>query len=179
MRQRLLSVLLAVAALFSSGVANAQVTSTQDINLSATVTSYCTINGAGGAATAVNQTIPVTAAGAVNTTPIVSTIASVACNNSGTIVAASQSGGVRTVAAAAPGATNIIDYTASAVFGTGTSNLNTATVATAAGVETGSTGTITQAATGNLVVTVTPQTPGLPLQPGSYSDILRVTLTPN
>jgi hypothetical protein len=159
----------------SPAPASAQ-TATQDINITANVTSYCTINGITNPA-ALNATIPVSL-GVVTTTPIANTIANVACNNVADVVASSLSGGVTTGIAGPSGTTNIIDYTATAVFGGATSTLNTATDLTAVGTEIGSTGTTTGAASGNLVVTITPQTPSSPLATSAaYADTLRVTLT--
>lgn len=174
MRKFLVSAILAVASLAGANAASAQ-TATQDIDISATVTSFCTINNITGPAN-LTATIPVTN-GVVDATAIPFTVASVACNNAADVIATSQSGGVRTVAAAPTGTTNIIDYTGVAAFGGATSTIDTSTVATAAGAEAGNTAVTANAATGNLTVSVTPATPSLPLAPGAYSDTLRVTLT--
>ncbi len=176
MRKLLVSVAIAFAAVCSAGGANAQ-TATQDININATVTSYCTINGAVTGAAVTTATIPVTL-GVVNPATINRTIANVACNNITNVVATSQAGGVTTGGAAPSGSSNIIDYTGTATFGGATSTINTATVATAAGNETGNTGTTAGAATGNLVVDIVPAQPALPLTPSAaYADVLTVTLT--
>jgi hypothetical protein len=175
MRKFLVSAMLALAAVVSAGTANAQ-TATQDINLTATVASYCTISNVT-TGTVINASIPVTN-GVVTVTPIANTIASVACNNATDVIATSLLGGVTTGAAPVSGATNIINYTGVATFGGATSTINTATVATAAGSEAGNTATTTGAATGNLSVTITPAQPALPLTPSvAYADTLRVTLT--
>lgn len=174
MRKILVSIMAAFAALTLTTAANAQ-TATQDINITATVASYCTINNITGPA-ALNSVIPVPL-GVVNPAQILHTVASVACNNAADVIATSVLGGVTTGGAAATGATNIIDYTGTASFGGATSTINTATLATAAGAEAGNTAVTANAATGNLVVTIDPVQPSLPLQPGAYTDTLRVTLT--
>ncbi|MEQ1719271.1 MAG: hypothetical protein ABL907_25340 [Hyphomicrobium sp.] len=175
MRNTILRAAVALAAFCGAGAANAQ-TATQDINISATVASYCTINNITGPA-ALTATIPVTN-GVVTTTAIPNTIASVACNNAADVIASSVSGGVTLGGAAASGTTNIIDYTGVATFASAASTIDTATVATAAGTETGNTAVTSGAATGNLSVTITPAQPALPLMPGAtYADTLRVTLT--
>lgn len=174
MRKIIVAATFAVAALFSAGTANAQ-TATQDINISATVASYCTINNITNPA-ALTASIPVTN-GIVDTTVINTTVASVACNNAADVRATSVTGGVTPGGAAASGTTNIIDYTGVATFGGASSTINTATTATAAGNELGNLATTASAATGNLTVTITPAQPALPLQPSlAYADTLRVTL---
>lgn len=175
MRNLFLRAIAALAALAGATAANAQ--ATQDINISATVASYCTIANITNPA-ALTATIPVTS-GVVDTTVINNNIASVACNRAAQVVASSLSGGVTLGGAADAGTTNIINYTGAATFGSVTSTINTATVATAAGTETGNTATTAGAATGTLAVTITPAQPALPLMTGNtYADTLRVTLTP-
>lgn len=175
MRNVLVPITLALATLAGTTTSYAQ-TATQDIVISATVASYCTINNLT-TAPDVNISIPVTN-GIVDTTPIVSTIASVACNNAADVIATSQTGGVTPGGAPATGTTNIIDYVGEATFASATSTIDTSTTGTAAGAEAGNTATTANAATGNLVVTVTPAQPGLPLMPSNaYTDTLRVTLT--
>ncbi len=175
MRKYLVAAIMAAAVFSGVTPASAQ-TATQDINITATVASYCTINGITnpGALAAV---IPVTN-GIVDTSVIPNTIANVACNNVADVVATSLSGGVTTGGAPNVGTTNIIDYTAVATFSGASSTINTATVATAAGNEAGNTASTASAATGNLVVNITPAQPALPLMPSvAYADTLRVTLT--
>lgn len=175
MRKFYVAAIAMVAAFVSAGGASAQ-TATQDINLSATVTSYCTIGGSTSPA-ALSDTIPVSAAGVVTTTAINHTIASVVCNNVTNVLATSLTGAVKLSGAAPSGSSDIIDYTASATFNSATSNLDTATTPTATSSEAGSLATTTGAGSGNLTVSITPVQPALPLAPGGYSDTLRVTLT--
>jgi hypothetical protein len=175
MRKLFTGLLLAAAALTNAGEVNAQ-TATQDINLTATVATYCTIAAINNPAP-LSSNIPVTN-GAVDTTVITHTIANVACNNVADVTATSLTGGVTTGGAPPTGTTNIIDYTGVATFGGATSTINTATTATAAGPEAGNTAQTANAATGNLVVNITPAQPAMPLAASAaYADTLRVTLT--
>ncbi len=175
MRKYIASAVLALAALTAASAAQAQ-TATQDINISATVASFCTINSITNP-TALTATIPVTN-GVVDTTAISNTIASVACNSATDVVATSLSGGVTPGGAANAGTSNIIDYTAVATFNGASSTIDTSNTATAAGSEPGNTATTAGAATGNLVVSITPAQPALPLMASAaYADTLRVTLT--
>lgn len=174
-----LSFAAAAAALASLAPAAHAQTATQDINISATVTKACTIANVP-AGTAGSATIPVSAAGAVNTaaiTPTGSPFANVACNAPATLQLTSLNGAVTNVTPAASGFTNFINYSASATWNSVTASVNTATVATATGAESG-TGQAVTANSGNLDVTITPQATSLPLITGAYSDTLRVTLTP-
>ncbi len=166
-------------AVLGAGAAQAQ-TATQDINISATVTKACTINNVA-TGTAGTATIPVSLAGIVNTaviTPTGSPFANVACNTASFLQLSSLSGGVVNAGVPGSGFTNIINYTASATWNSVTATLNTSTVATATGTETGVQQSVATANSGNLVVSITPLTPSLPLITGAYADTLRVTLTP-
>ena len=176
MRKFLQWAAFAMATVLGTGVGNAQ--AIQDINLSANVASYCTINGSL-TGTALNETIPVTN-GIVNTAVITDTIANVACNTTADVTATSLQGGVTIAGAPAPGTTNIINYTAVATFDTAVSTINTASTPAASGSEAGNTATTSSAATGNLVVQITPAQPSLPIMPSAfYADTLRVTLLAN
>jgi len=151
---------------------------TGTFNVSGTVAKACTIGGV--ASPAIDTAnIPVNAAGVVDTSVIARSYLTVVCNALTNLQATSTGGGVKRAAAAPGGFSHIINYTAVATFGGATSTVNTATVGTAVAAEAGSIGT-TSAATssGTLGVTITPQTPGQPLVSGSYSDVLRIQLTP-
>jgi hypothetical protein len=161
-----------------AGAADAQ-TATQDINISATVASTCTINNAA-TGTVDTATIPITLAGSVNTAPITPTnapYANVACNGPSELQLTSLNGGVVNAGSAA-GFAHIIDYTASATWHSVTATLNTSTVATAVGAESGTAQPVATAFSGSLAVTITPIANVLPLLQGAYADTLRVTLTP-
>ena len=73
---------------------------------------------------------------------------------------------------------NVINYSASATLGTTVATVNTATVSGAAGLEEGAAVPTTGAYSGSLVINVSPALSSLPLIPGAYSDVLRVTITP-
>jgi hypothetical protein len=151
---------------------------TQDVQITASVPKFCTIGGAA-TPTALTTTIPVSSTGTVTTTPQSFTVNSVTCNTAINVVATSQGGGVKSSTPATSGFTNIIDYSASASFGTATSTLNTAANPAASGAEAGTTGSTSGAATGNLTISITPAQPSSPLVAGTdYADTLRVPLTP-
>jgi len=146
--------------------------------VSATVVTSCTISGTPSPA-ADNVTIPVSANGVVTVAPINRSYANVVCSSMTTVQVTSLSGAVKRATAPPSGFTNLIDYTASATFASATATLNTATIAGAVGPESG-TSAMTSSSTpsGSLLVTITPQTPSLPLATGSYADTLRITVTP-
>jgi hypothetical protein len=151
---------------------------TQDLNITASVPKFCAVNGSA-TPTALSTTIPVSATGVVTTTTQNFTVNNVTCNTAADVVATSTGGGVKSSSAAPSGFTNVINYTGSATFGTATSTVNTATVPAAAGAESGNTAATSGATAGNLTITVTPTQPASPLIAGTdYSDVLRVTLTP-
>lgn len=152
--------------------------SSVSFGVSASVAKVCTIGGLA-AGTTDAATIPITALGAVSTAPIVRSYANAACNTPSNLQLTSQSGAVLRSGAPPSGFTNLINYTASAGFSGATATLNTATVAGATGPESG-TAVSTSGATpsGSLSLTITPAASSLPLIAGSYSDTLRISITP-
>ena len=168
--------LAVISALFANG-AVAQ-SATQDVNINATVPASCSIGGAASPA-ALNATVPVSPTGSVSTTAIPFTVNNVVCNTAANVQATSQGGGVKTGGTPPAGFSNIIDYTGSATFGGATSTVNTQDNPAATGAEAGNTGQTNGAASGSLSISVTPKTPSSPLIPGTYTDTLRVTITPN
>jgi len=171
--------LAAVISVIGPGAACAQ-TATQNINISATVTKSCTINGVA-TGTAGSATITVSAAGAVSTTAITPTgspFANVACNAASNLQLTSLSGGVVNAGTPGTGFTNIINYTGSATWNSVTATVNTATNPLATSAEAGTAQAVATANSGNLTVTITPQANTSPLITGSYSDTLQITLTP-
>jgi hypothetical protein len=177
MKKIISSFLVGAASLATAGSAFAQA-ATQDVNITATVPKYCTVGGSATPA-ALNTTIPVSATGSVTTTTQNFTVNSVVCNTAADVVATSVGGGVKSATAAAPGFTNVINYTGVATFGSATSTINTATAPAASGAEAGNTAATGGATAGNLSISVTPAQPASPLMAGTdYSDVLRVTLTP-
>jgi len=149
----------------------------QEIQISATVPKSCTINGtSSGVDTA---TIGIDAAGDVIVAPVTPTNApylNVVCNTPSTLQLRSDQGAVKT-GATASGFASIIDYQASATWNGQTATLDTATIATATGQETGTAGPVA-AGSGQLDVTITPEANVQPLLGGNYSDSLFVLLTP-
>jgi hypothetical protein len=143
-----------------------------------TVAKACTISGVYTPA-ADSAMIPVGPTGIVDTTPIGKTYANATCNALTNLQVTSQIGAVKRTAAAPGGFTNFIDYSAAATYGGASSTLNTATTPTATGSEAGTIGaTSGSTSSGSISVTITPMSPSENLVPGSYSDTLRVTLTP-
>ncbi len=168
----------AICALALADIAHAQ-TATQDIIISATVNSACTINNAATGTTDA-ATIPILGSGLVDVTPITPNNApylNVACNGPSTLLLTSLSGGVVN-GSPASGFANIIDYSASATWNSVSATVNTSTPATATGPEAGTPQPVATAFSGPLSVTITPIVNALPLVQGAYSDTLRITLTP-
>lgn len=172
------STLIAVALAFTTQ-AGAQ-TATQDINITATVTKACTVNNTA-TGTPGTATIPVSVAGAVNIaaiTPTGSPFANVACNAPSNLQLTSLNGAVKNATAPGTGFTNLIDYSASATWNSVTATINTSTVSGATGAEAGTAQAVATANSGNLTVSISPIANASPLITGTYTDTLRVTLTP-
>jgi hypothetical protein len=152
---------------------------TQDINITATVAGLCTINGVA-TGTPVGTAVIPTPSGNVDTTPITPTgspFANVVCNGPSEIQLTSLSGGVVNPASAA-GFENVINYTASATWNSVTANIDTSTNPATGASESGAAEPVATAGSGALSVTIVPLANTDPLIAGSYSDTLRVTLTP-
>lgn len=152
-------------------------TATQDITISATVDAACTIDNAASGPVD-TATIPINPDGSVDTSPITpdnAPYANVACNAPSDLQLTSLSGGVVN-ATTASGFANVIEYTASATW-----HGVTATVDTASGGGapiSGAAEPVSTAFSGSMTVTITPAANTLPLVQGSYTDTLRITLTP-
>ena len=146
--------------------------------LSGTVAKVCTIGGVATPA-ADSATIPITSAGAVNTAAINKTYANAACNTPSNLQLTSQNGAVKNSGTAPSGFSNLINYSASASFSGASASLDTATIATATGAEPGTAVSTTGATpSGTMSVTITPQANSTPLITGTYTDTLRITITP-
>ncbi len=154
------------------------VIASRGFTVTGTVAKSCTIGGVSNP-TADTATIPVSAAGAVNTAVINKSYANVSCNTPSNVQLTSQNGAVKSSGAAGNGFTNMIDYAASATFSGATATLNTATNPAATGSETGAavSTTGTQPA-GTMSVAITPQANASKLLGGTYSDTLTITITP-
>ena len=142
-----------------------------------TVAKSCTIGGLAKATD--TATIPITAAGNVNTAAINKSYANVACNTPSNVQLTTQNGGVTTATTGSASFTNIIDYSASATFSGATATLNTATNPAAAGPETGTAVSTTGTQpNGTMTVTITPQLNTKTLIGGTYADTLSIIITP-
>jgi hypothetical protein len=142
------------------------------LTVNATVTKICTIGGST-TPSSDNATIPIDAAGNVNTTPILKTYANVDCNTPTSIGLSSANWGVMAGTSAPAAFSNVINYAASATFGGATASINTAARTTTPGTISTAGGTI-----GSMFLTITPITPANPLVQGAYSDVLSIALTP-
>jgi hypothetical protein len=172
-----ISICVLLFSLFAGPGAYGQ-TATQDINISATVAKACSVNNAS-TGTVDTATIPITAGGSVNTSPVTpanSPYANVACNAPSNLQLTSLNGGV-TNATSATGFQNFINYTASAVWHGVTATVNTSS-SSGTGPVSGTAQPVSTAFSGSLSVTITPAANTLPLVQGSYTDTLRITLTP-
>lgn len=179
MQRRFLGVVVLCGLLPWSG-AMAQ-SATQDINITATVSGLCTINGLATGSPVGSAVIP-TPSGNVDVTPITpsgSPFANVVCNGPSTLLLTSLNGGVLNTTTSS-GFDNIINYEASATWSSVTATINTETdpAASVGGSEDGTPAAVSTAGSGSLSVTITPITNSQPLIAGTYSDTLRVTLTP-
>jgi hypothetical protein len=151
----------------------------QQIQITATVNKACTINGAS-TGTLDTATIPIDASGNVVTgaiTPASAPYANVICNSPSTIQLKSQNGGVKNTASPPSGYTNIIDYQATTTWNSATATIDTSTIPTATGTESGTAQPVS-AGSGSLQVTVSPKANTSALVGGTYSDLLTVLLTP-
>ena len=143
-----------------------------------TVNSACTIGGLTHPS-ADTATIPISAAGAVNTAVINKSYASVVCSSPSNVQMTSLNGAVKNAGTASAGFTNQINYSSTAAFSGASASLNTATNPLATGPESGTAVSTTGTApSGTMTVTITPQANVLPLIGGAYSDTLTITITP-
>ena len=106
--------------------------------MTGTVAKTCTIGGVANPV-ADTATIPITATGSVNTTPIDRSYLNAQCNTPSNLQLTSQNGAVKT-SGTVTGLASLIDYSATALFSGASASLNTATVPTAAGPESGAAG---------------------------------------
>lgn len=151
--------------------------SSQAFTVTGTVAKSCTIGGVTHPV-ADTATIPITASGAVNTSPISRSYPNAVCNTPTNVQLISQNGALIT-GATVGGLQHLIDYSASATFSGAMASLNTATVPGASGPESGTVASTTgNTPTGSLGITIIPQLNVQPLVAGSYSDTLTITLTP-
>lgn len=166
-----------ILALFLLAATTPAAATDQNINITATVAGFCSIDGT---LTPADDTInwdSLVTTGFITATATNRTYA-VVCNRATDISLTSINGAMTTASAAAAGFENLINYTA------GTSGFatiaagSTATTPTATGNELlGSTTRATPGAA-NIVVTATPITNTNPLVEGTYTDTLRLRIIP-
>lgn len=148
------------------------------LSVTADVAKSCTIDGVATPA-ADSATIPILSDGSVNTSAIPKSYTNGECTAPANLLLTSQTGAVLTGATAPSGFTNKINYSVSATFSGASASLNTASNPAASGPESGTAaGTSGAIPSGTLAVTITPQSSASPLVSGSYSDTLRITITP-
>jgi hypothetical protein len=162
-----------------SGAAHAQGVATQNVNLTATVGGYCTIDG-GPTGTLRSATVPVTN-GVVTSGPLAlgGTSGQVICTLNAKIQLTSANAGLTNSVTVADPFINKIDYTATASYNGAIESINTTSAS--AGVAT--LGAVTSAGGRtnfplDLAVNITPTPNGKYLANGTYSDTLTVTLSP-
>ena len=179
MRRSLITV---VALVGTATVAAAQGVATQNVNLSATVNGYCTIDGASNGTTR-NATIA-TANGKVSSPgnlALSGTNSTVICTSNARIQLTTLSGGVTNPNTPTDSNyVNKIHYTATATYNGATETLTT-TDTTTPGFTTAGAVTTAGAQTGpplQLAVSIAATPPTKFLLNGSYADTITVTLTP-
>lgn len=158
----------------AGGLATPAMAVDQNIDLSATVASFCRI--AGSFTPADDSAVINVTNGAIVTTPIPKSY-NVVCNGPSTTTLVSNNGGL-SGPPAAPGFENVINYTASA------SNFVTIAAGTTANGAVGANetlGTATRATPGStdIDVVITPLANTDPLAVGNYNDRLVVRIVPN
>ncbi|MBA2127418.1 hypothetical protein DLM45_14485 [Hyphomicrobium methylovorum] len=161
-----------VFAFFSFVVAGQASATDQNINLTATVAAFCTIEGSL-SPSADSATVPAPG-GIVDSTAIVKSYA-VICNASADVTLTSINGRMTTVAGAITGFDNFIDYTAGA--GGFVTIAPSSTAVGPLGTKVLGTTSTSGAKAGSLTVTITPIT-AQPLVAGAYADTLRVSIVP-
>ena len=173
----------AVASLTSATGAFAQAagSASQDVSATASVPSYCQ-NLTPLTGTAATKSIYNTTTGALDTSTQVFTVPGVTCNTAADVTAISNSNGVKspTLPAAAPtNFSNVINYNATAAFGTASASVATDGTDGSVTTKTGTAVATGGATTGNLVISVTPVTPLKPLVAATdYSDKITVMIVP-
>ena len=168
----LFALAFALASVLGTTVAQAN---SQDINLTAQVSSYCTLNGSATPAP-ISQVVPVTG-GQPATTPIVITIP-VACNTGADFQIGSLGQGMKGPTALT-GVSNVIHYTASA-NGPSLNSLTFESENLLPGDNFIGGMVSSGVPSGDITVTITPKTNPLPLRSGNYADTVRILLiTPN
>jgi hypothetical protein len=179
--RKILSTVAALVAM--AGTAQAQGVASQNVNLSANVNGYCTIDGAStGTARSANIATTNGRVASPGNLTLGGADSSVICTSNARIQLTTASGGL-TNPTAPPDSNyvNKIHYTATATYNGATETLTT-TDATTAGFQTGGAVTTAGAKTNvplQLAVSVAATPANKFLVNGSYGDTLTVTLTPS
>jgi hypothetical protein len=170
---RLRRSLLSLAALL---IATSAFAVTQEVHLTATVATSCTISDST-APTAVTQSLSIDATGRVSTSPVTLTFP-FQCNNAANLEVATANRGLSGPAAVS-GYESKIHYTAatSGVFPAVTYNTKVIAPDLPGGGSSYVSGT-NAAAQGTLTLTITPTAHTNPLAPGIYTDTVRLIITP-
>lgn len=177
MRVRVIHLSAVLVACLSAATAWAQ-SAVQDVNVSATVGSSCTINDVT-TAWAINTSIPVEGTGRVDTSLQTFSVRNDVCTGITELHIVSMNGGVRTKSGPAPKFSRVINYRGTAQVGKARSVVRTGAKAAATGPEAGSVGVTNGPMSANLTIALRPQQPANPLVMGSdYEDVLRVMLVP-
>jgi hypothetical protein len=151
--------------------------SSQTFTVTGQVAKSCTIGGVAHPSSD-TATIPISAGGLVNTSPINRSYANAVCNTPSNLQLTSQNGAV-TTASAVTGLQNFINYSASASFSGASASLDTAGNPGASGSESGSPSpTSGNTPTGTLSVTITPEINTGRLVAGGYTDTLTISIIP-
>ncbi|NJO34090.1 MAG: hypothetical protein HC869_14065 [Rhodospirillales bacterium] len=177
MRELLIAASLAACMIGVAGTAQA---TDQNINISATVASFCKIQSSLIPADDTLDWTSLITTGFITGTATTKTYA-VVCNKDTTVTLIAVNGGLITSSAAAAGFDNIINYTASASTFVTIAAGSTATVATASAGANETLGSANRGTPGaaNISVTITPIVNSNPLVAGTYNDTLTLRIVPN
>lgn len=159
-----------VAYMLTIGGANA---TDQNINLTATVSQYCTIEGSAAPGDD-DVTVPILMNGNVDTTLTTRSYA-VVCNSAADVSLTSINGAMVTTTTAASGFDTFINYEAGA---NGFVNISAAATTNTGANQVLGTATTSGAESDTLNVTIQPISNSNPLAGGDYLDTLKVSITP-
>lgn len=160
----------ALAAVLALGAASSYAAGTsQNINLTTSVSTSCTTSGA----TNIDESFTIDGGNVVGDSFDVG-LGTVTCNTASTVTLSSAGGAAQTATPDAPGFQDFIAYSASVTSPAAVSISADNSAAPIVGVSPASAG----ATTGAVTVTIDPEVNTEPLVSGSYSDTLTVTITP-
>lgn len=180
MKRRVLGASLALAGLILSHASAGAITATGKVHITATVDAVCTLAGGGGEFLAVaNFSNPGTST--ISLEPFTrDSVAEINCNVPAIVELKSDNGAATTTGDGTSMAKNFFDYKAAVAIDDGadfTCEFSTITVPTHTGSEfKGCDALLLPAALSDVALTITPVDPGM-LIPGTYNDILTLTIT--